>query len=366
MTLNPPFVGGTTYFNVPVPQQINRTLDQGFPTTNPFIPIDQYVGSINNINADNDTAYTQQWNFGIQRQLSANQTLEVNYVGSKIEHLQDIWNPNAAFPGNGSPISREPYGALVGRDFSLGTRKDNRGWQWYHALQATFTRRFSSGFSYLLNYTWSHANGLAMCSLCSVDHQNILNLNADSGNSGTDFRHRFNASWLYELPFGRGKPYASNASGVSNALVGGWQFGGIALIQSGEAYNITGGAGRPNRVCNGNAPPGGHTLTEWFDPSCFPLPAAVPDLVHGGVYIPYGNSGFNPLIGPGTVEFDLSGFKSFQITESKRLEFRSEFFNAFNRANFNLPSSGVPSATAGEITAARPSRQIQMSLKFLF
>ncbi len=366
LTANPPFVGGTNYFNVSVPQQINRTLDQGFPTTNPFIPIDQFTGGINNINPDNATAYTQQWTFGIQRQLSVNTALEVDYVGSKITHLQDIWNPNAAFPGNGSPIAREPYGPVVGRDFSLGDYKDNRGWQWYNSLQITLTRRLASGFSLLTNYTWSHANGLAMCSLCQVNHQNILNLNADRGNSGTDYRHRFNASWLYELPFGRGKRWANNDSGVSNALVGGWQFGGLALIQSGEAYNVGGGAGRPNRICNGNAPPGGHTLQQWFDPSCFPLPAAVPDSVHGGVYIPYGNSGFNPLYGPGIVNFDLSAFKSFAITESKRLEFRSEAFNVFNKAHFGLPQASVPSASAGRILSAGPARQVQLVLKFIF
>ena len=366
LTANPPFVGGTNYFNVGIPQQINRTLDQGFTSTNPFIPIDQYTGGLQNINPDNKTAYTQQWTFGIQRQLSQNQALEVNYVGSKITHLGDNWNPNAAFPGNGSPISREPYGPLVGRDFSLGNYKDNRGWQWYNSLQVTFTRRFASGFSTLTNYTWSHANGVAMCPLCNVNHQNILDLNGDRGNTGTDFRHRFNASWLYELPFGRGKAYASNASGVANALVGGWQFGGIALVQSGGPYTVGGGAGRPNRTCNGNAPPGGHTLTQWFDPSCFPLPAPVPDLVNGGVFIPYGNAGQGILYGPRIVNFDLSAFKSFQITESKRLEFRSEFFNAFNKANFNNPQSGVPSATAGRIVSSLPGRQIQMVLKFFF
>ncbi len=365
MTSNAPFVGGATVTNVPVPQQITSTLDQGFPTTNPFLPINEYVGSVNAINPDNKTAYTEQWTFGIQRQISANQTLEVNYVGNKIIHLQDEWNPNQASPGNGSPILHEPYGALVDRNFSL-TYKDNRGWQWYESLQATFTRRISNGFSGLLNYTWAHANGLAMCSLCEVEHQNIQDLNADSGNSGTDYRHRFTASLLYELPFGHGKTYASNASGVENAFVGGWQLNGIVLAQSGEAYNVTGGAGRPNRICNGNEPAGGHTLAEWFDTACFPLPATVPDEVNGGVYVPYGNAGFNPLYGPGDINFDISAFKSFQISESKRLEFRSEFFNAFNKAHFGLPLSGVPSATAGEITSAGPARQIQMALKFFF
>lgn len=368
LTANPPFVGGTNYANVAFGQTqvINRTLDEGFPTTNPFIPIDQYTGNIQAINPDNATAYIQQWNFGIQRQLTPNTALETNYVGSKILHLQDIWNPNQQFPGNGDPLSHMPYGPMVGRLFSIGQFKDNRGWQWYNSLQVTLTKRFSDGLSFLTNYTWSHANGLAMCSLCQVQHQNILDLNADRGNSGTDFRHRFNASWLYQLPFGHGKTYMSNASGATNVLVGGWQFGGIALIQAGEAYNVSGGAGRPNRICNGNAPPGGHTLQRWFDPSCFPLPAAVPDTVNGGVYIPYGNSGFNPLIGPGIVNFDLSVFKSFPIRETTRLEFRSEFFNAFNTAHFGLPLSSVPSSSAGRIVSAGPARQIQMSLLLFF
>jgi len=171
---------------------------------------------------------------------------------------------------------------------------------------------------------------------------------------------------LYELPFGPGKPYASSGSGVENALVGGWQVNAIALVQSGEAYNISGGASRPDRICNGNAPPGGHTVREWFNPACFPLPAAVPDLVNGGEYVPYGNSGFNPLYGPGIMNFDLSAFKSFRIAEDKRLEFRSEFFNAFNNPHFGLPLAGVPSATAGEITSASAARQIQLALKFFF
>ncbi len=368
ITSNPPFVGGTNYVNETLAhsQVINRRLADGFPVTNPFIPIDQFSGGINNINPDNSTAYTQQWTAGVQRQLTLNTALEVDYVGSKILHLQDLWNPNAAQPGIGPVLSRERYG-FVGRNFSIGTYKDNRGWQWYNSLQVTLTRRFSSGFSMLTNYTWAHANGVVNCPLCIGQHQNIYNLNADKGNPGTDYRHRFNASWLYELPFGRGKAYASNASGVANALIGGWQFGGVMLIQSGEAFNVSGGAGRPNRTCNGNTPPGGHSVLKWFDPSCFPLPAEIqPDPTSELKYVPYGNSGFGVLFGPGIVNFDLSAFKSFPFGETRRLEFRSEFFNAFNAAHFSLPSSGVPSANAGRIFSATAARQIQMVLKLFF
>jgi hypothetical protein len=158
----------------------------------------------------------------------------------------------------------------------------------------------------------------------------------------------------------------ANASGFVNQLVGGWQLGGVGLIMSGLPFTVTGGAGRPNRICNGQTPPGGHSIDRWFDETCFPLPATITDTVNGGVYIPFGNSGANPLTGPGTVNFDFSAFKSFPITESKRVEFRSEWFNAFNHAQFLNPSSAVNTGTTGRLLSAKPSRQIQMVLKFIF
>ena len=99
------------------------------------------------------------------------------------------------------------------------------------------------------------------------------------------------------------------SGGLANAFVGGWQLGAVSTIQSGLAFTVSGGAGRPNRICNGQTPPGGHSVAEWFDISCFVLPATVADPVHGGVYIPFGNSGANVLTGPGIVNFDLSAFK---------------------------------------------------------
>src|SRR5690606_10876826 len=100
-------------------------------------------------------------------------------------------------------------------------------------------------------------------------------------------------SFLYELPFGTGKAIGSNVGEFANQLIGGWQLGGVALLQGGLPFTVTGGAGRPDRICNGQTPPEGHSVDRWFDVSCFPLPAAVPDPVRGGVYIPFGNSGAN-------------------------------------------------------------------------
>ena len=197
-------------------------------------------------------------------------------------------------------------------------------------------------------------------------HQDARDLDADRGLAGVDIQHRWVASVLYELPFGRGKNFPADANGVVNALVGGWQLGVVATIQSGLPFSVLGGAGRPDRACNGQAPPGGHSVAEWFDVSCFVLPATVPDLVHGGVYIPYGNAGANILIGPGTVNFDISAFKTFAVAESKRVEFRSEWFNTSNHPQFLNPSSIINTGTTGQILNARPSRQIQMVLKFIF
>ncbi len=366
MTLNPPFVGGTNYVNVSVPQQINQTLDQGFPTTNPFISIDQYTGSLSVYNPDKTTAYALQWNFGIQRQLSANTLLDVTYVGNKSTHLEDQWNPNQALPGNGSPLVHERFGD-VGRLFSM-VYMDFRGNENYNALEVSLKRRWATGFTFLTNYTWSHTLGCACGGTFGGNGgaQSPLNLDADYSNMTLDIPNRFVFSGLYELPFGHGKAWAHDTSGLANALIGGWQLNGVATIQSGAPFTVNGGAGFPNRVCNGNTPAGGHSVLQWFDPSCFPLPAPVPDLVNGGVYIPYGNAGANELYGPGYVDFDISLFKSFAIRENKRLEFRSEFFNAFNRPNFAAPSSSVPSATAGEIFSANPAREIQMVLRLIF
>lgn len=365
-TQNPPFVGGVSYFNVASGQQvINRTLDQGLPVTDPFISIDQFSGSINAYNPDYTRGYTQQWSMGIQRQLSPTFLLDVTYVGNSSQHLGDLHNPNAPFPGTGSPVARTPYFTLTGgKNFGL-TFIEQRGKGNYNALQTTLTKRFSKGLSFLTNYTWSHGIENTSHWFGGTFHQDERNLNADRANSGNDVRHRWVASWLYELPFGRGKAYGGNASGVANAFVGGWQIGGLTVIQSGSPYTVTGGGGRPNRTCDGRL--SNRTVEKWFDDTCFPLPAQVPDLVRGGFFTPFGNAGSNILPGPGLLNFDLSAFKSVYVGEETRFEFRAEFFNAFNHPQFLNPSSGVPSpGVAGRIFNARESRQIQMVLKFIF
>lgn len=366
MTLNPPFVGTVLYDNVAVPQQINRTLDQGFPAEpNPFTPINQFTGSINAFNPNGRTGYTEEYSFGIQHEFTPTLMLEVYYVGNASRSLQDYFNPNQPYLGTGNPIAREPYGNVDPRLFSL-QYQEQRASADFNSLQITLNKRFSRGLLFEMNYTYAHAIGEPFSYFDLGSHQNARNLNADIGNLSEDVPQRFVADEVYSLPFGRGEAFASSISPLANAFLGGWQLGGVETLQGGMPYTVTGGAGRPNAVCNGNTPPGGHTVQEWFNPACYPLPAPVPDLVHGGVYIPFGNAGVNTLYGPGLVDFDLSMYKDFNWGEGKTVEFRSEFFNAFNRANFAQPFSTVDTGLTGQILSAGPAREIQLVLKVMF
>ncbi len=139
-------------------------------------------------------------------------------------------------------------------------------------------------------------------------------------------------------------------------------------MQTGFPYTVTGGAGTPNRICNGQTPAGGHTVQEWFDISCFVLPTPVSDPVRGGQYIPFGNSGYYILTADGIREFDLSLAKFFNVGgEGRKLQFRAETFNVLNNAQFLPPLSTVATGTTGIVTAtAKPSRQIQLGLKYSF
>jgi hypothetical protein len=279
----------------------------------------------------------------------------------------DIWNPNQAVPGIGSPIPRTPFFPITGdKNFSI-QYMDKIGKANYHAWQTTLTKRFSKGLSLMTNYTWSHAIESTTHWFGQGLHQDSTNLAADRMASINDVRHRWILNLLYELPFGKGKAYGGNLSGIANAVAGSWQIGGVAVIQSGSPFTVTGGAGRPNRICDGNI--SNRTVELWFDPDCYPLPDPIaPDPAQPQLtYIPFGNAANGTIVGPGTLNFDLSLFKSVSVTEEARFEFRAEFFNALNHPQFFNPSSAVPApGVAGRIFNARESRQVQLMLKFIF
>ncbi len=158
--LNPPFTGGQTFFNTAVPQQIVRTLDQGFVATpNPFSPIDNPGVAIRGNNPDPAHAYTQQWSVGFQRELASNLALEVNYIGNSGVHYDgqvNSYNLNPAVLGTGPVPQRTLYYGTIPSGVSV-SYFDSRGRGHYHALQPSLTKRFANGLSLGSNFNWGHS-----------------------------------------------------------------------------------------------------------------------------------------------------------------------------------------------------------------
>jgi hypothetical protein len=298
--------------------------------------------------------YMQQWQLSIQRQLGSNMVLETAYVGSKGTKLSSSRNINKPRLGPGSVNSRRPIQGWG--NLSQNERADSSS---YHSMQAKFERRFSAGMTFVSSYTWSHSIG------CCGDGRDPDNLRNERAQSGFDIRHRQVNSFSYELPFGPNKPLLAGMTGVANALLGGWQVAGIATFSTGQSFSpsvsgdiagVGSNSSTPNRIKDGSLPRSERGAARWFDTSAFTVPAQ-------GTY---GNSGGSILKAPGLNNWDITLMKTTRIGETSRVEFRTEFFNAFNRAAFNIPNSNLSSPQAGTITQAKDGRQIQFGLKIYY
>jgi hypothetical protein len=248
----------------------------------------------------------------------------------------------------------------------------------YDALQAKAQHRFGNGFSFILNYTFSHALGNASNANLGAQNNDAfrwsLHPEWEHGNLDFDVRHRFVGSYSWELPVGRGQKFGNNVSTFVNEVIGGWQIEGLTTISSGTWFTVTDGNGnfansdgqqRPDAVA------GQSFASKPCVPGTFFNTCAFTDPSLGS----FGNVGINTLQGPGVVNWDLSMLKAFPIGEKRRLELRAEAFNIANHTNFlfaapgpqnsnNATVLGTPSF--GYVTAARAPRQIQFGLKFYY
>jgi len=317
------------------------------------------------------TPIVQQWNISFQKPLPQDIALEVSYVGNMSD---GGWNTyplgQPLTPGPGSVASRRPllkYTAAPITAFEPWNRSH------YEGMAARLEKRMSKGLYFLASFSYGKAidlsSGVALdgCGYCGNQEavQNAYNLAAQKGPSDSNVTRRFVFSATWDLPFGRGKRYASH--GVAAAIAGGWEVSGIWTAQDGPPFTLVlpvdnanvGNTNWPNRVCSGKLD---HpTIQNYFDQSCFPTPA---------VYT-FGNAGRNVLYGPGVdnVDFTVHRFFPIPLREGLKLEFRAEFFNLFNRTEFGIPSNTLNLPQTGQITTtntAFPNRQVQFALKLLF
>jgi hypothetical protein len=345
------------------------------------------------------SSYMQQWNFNIQRELPGRIAMEASYTGSKGTKLTDLgWNMNQLTVDNlalGTQLQQRvanPFAGIVSSGplaaaqvtraqllrpyphyLNVMNFRPTSASSIYHALQVRVQKDFASGLSFLLAYT----NGKQIDDSVGVGaagaepgHQDIYNRRASRAVSPQDISQRLVVSFNYELPFGKGKALGSNWPRWLDVAIGNWQTNGILSMNSGQPLLITAPntAGLFNSVLRPNvsgsaALDGGRStndkLQQWFNRSVFSQPAPF-TLGNGPRTLP-------DVRGPGQYGMDASLFKSFPLSETRRLEFRAEFFNFTNTPNFGDPGTSINAANFGVIGAqANTPRQVQLGLKFYF
>jgi len=305
--------------------------------------------------------YTLEWNFNVQRELSKGFTLQAGYVGSGAHNLYVDPNFNQPLPGPGSVPSREPFPAYSAINAFLPLDRSN-----YNSMIVQLERRFHNGFSLLGAYTWSHSldygGGTADG---DTGVQNAYNYRAEYGSSDFDVRQRVSVSYIYELPFGRGKAWA-NQPGIARAVLGGWQLSGVTSLQTGLPFtpilsydptNTGISTARPNVIAGAAFYPANQGPSDWYNASAFVAPAAYT----------YGNAGRDILVGPRTRNNDVGLQRTATFKERFTLQFSAQAFNLFNTPQFGLPNNKIGVSTTGVITTVvTPERQFQLGLHLSF
>ncbi len=349
-------------------------LSNGFPSTSLSDP---NTPNLFSMQLNLRTPYTLQWHGTLQYEVSQDTLFEVAYVGSKGTKLYTFSNINQAAPSADASAPYAPRRPFPYVDAYIGYL-NSEGFSVYDALQSRFQHRFRGGVTALVNYTYSH--GIGDSSNANLGAQNndgfrwSKHPEWEYGNLDFDVRHRFVSSYMWELPFGRKQRFASNANGITNFFIGDWQMSGIITLSSGTWFTVTDananfansdGQQRPDAV-PGLKANGKPCVAGTFFNTC-----AFTDPQQGS----FGNVGLNTLRGPGVENWDTALLKGFPISEKRWFEFRAEFYNTLNHANFLFAAPGpqnsnnatvLGTTTFGYVTAARAPRQIQLGLKFYY
>ncbi len=404
---NPPFYAESDNFsglcpfgNTTSPNPLNCGLARSFlPVfTAPPNPYD-FQGTIQSQDLNFKQGRVQQFNLNIEHELPGNVVLTVGYAGSRSAHiLVDGVNLNVASPTACFPTIGGAANPLYDPSYTLGCGIANVPWgpptfpngspvidnitdtgaARYDSLQVKAeTKSARHGIYALLSYTYARtidsgfpdgvgtSTGATYWPLPGTQK-------ADWALSQIDLKNNLSASVIYNLPYGKGRRFGNGGNAVTEAVLGNWEVdviekitsgfpvfifnsvdnSGVGFNQGGNNYN------RPDQVCDPNSGP--NDLKEWFNTSCF-VQAPAGKL---------GDASRTPLYGPDFVNTDFSAIKHFLLPyrESLRLDFRAEFFNLFNHAQFGLPGADIStSSTFGIInTSVNNPRVIQFALKLYF
>ena len=356
------------------PASCFRLTQQGYPENfavpanfNPLLAAARYIPK------DNQTGYVQGWHFTIQRELPMSTVLEVAYVGNKGTHLMILGDQNQARVNNAgenaSLQSRRPI-----QNFAAIEVAFDGGFSSYHGFQAKLEKRFTKGLTFINSFTWSKALDNASGHLeanngdnSRVNYRKIAN---DKGYSSYDQKFNNTLSFVWELPFGKGRQFGSGAPMIAQTLLGGWTMTGINTNTTGlpvnmsysptAAFQVSGyPTYRPNFSGDPLAAEGLRTIDNYFNKANVSVPTNVSQ--------PFGNAGRNPVRSFGFYQMDLGLHKQFNLfSETRKLEFRAEAFNLTNKTNFGAPDGNVSNGSFGTIRSTFPARQLQFAMKFLF
>lgn len=320
----------------------------------------------------------QKWSLSVQREVANDTSISVAYVGTKGTHLLGYYDANQGPPnaqassaiGSISPDYLRPY-----QGFSTITAYATIFDSNYNALQASLIHRLKGGLEFQASYTYSKAltDNPGPNATVIPFPQDTYNLRAEYGPADFDRTHILTFNYSWKLPIFR------RATGVTKAVLGGWQVSGITTFQSGAPLTVdlsTDNAGvgnyngneRVNQVGNPfvpgpvaanpgcAAPTSVHTLQNWFNPCAFTIPAP-------GTF---GDERIGVLRGPHFLNWDMALAKDFKLRESMSLQLQLEAFNVFNHPNWGAPSTYIDSGMLSQITSATSPRIVQLSLALKF
>lgn len=323
--------------------------------------------------------YTQQFSLGVQQMLMKDLLLDMTYqgrTGTKLPHYSLFNQAQPSTDPDSDPQSRAPYANFTPYSGIICYCTTSN----YNALQVQLERRMAKGVGFTVAYTWSKSIDTGSEVQGEGNTSNIpnqsYNLKAERGLSDYDVPHRLVVTYMYQVPFGRQRQWMNHAPGWVDAILGGWETGGIITYMSGRNWTPVVGWDNSNsglgpygyaeraQIVGNPTPPGFHRdLTQWVDPNAF----AIPD------FGTFGNASRNGFRGRDTRQWDLSALKNFHIGERMNLEFKAGLFNVTHRfGNGAVPDNWVADGPPyfGAIVFDKASiwaaADKQLSLRFTF